>query len=104
MELDLRAPLVALYRDIRARERAAGEELEALLRGEGPHGRPAVLAGRLVRVLEELGLVSLDRDRPALAIRPSARTSLERSEAFRAYRTRRENGLAFLSRTTSPSR
>lgn len=103
MELDLRAPLVALYRDLRARREAAGEELEALLRGEGPHGRPAALAGRLVRVLEELGLVSLDRDRPALAIRPPARTSLERSEAFRAYRAKREDGLAFLSRATPPS-
>ncbi len=102
MELDLRAPLVALYRDLRARQAAAGEELEALLRGDGPHGRPAALAGRLVRVLGELGLVSLDRDRPALALRSAERTSLERSEAFRVYRARHEDGLAFLSRATPP--
>lgn len=103
MELDLRAPLVAVYRELRAREEAAGEELEALLRGEGPHGRPPALAGRLVRILEELGLVSLDRDRPALAIRPSARTSLDRSQAYRAYSERHRDGLAFLSRATPPS-
>ena len=103
MELDLRAPLVAVYRELRAREEAAGEELEALLRGEGPHGRSPALAGRLVRILEELGLVSLDRDRPALAIRPSARTSLDRSQAYRAYSERHRDGLAFLSRATPPS-
>jgi len=103
MELDLRAPLVAVYRELRAREEAAGEELEALLRGEGPHGRPPALAGRLVRILEELGLVSLDRDRPALAIRPSERTSLDRSRTYRAYSERHRDGLAFLSRATPPS-
>ncbi len=102
MELDLRAPLAALYRDLRARQAAAGEELEVLLRGDGQHGRPAALAGRLVRVLGELGLVSLDRDRPALALRSQERTSLERSEAFRVYRARREDGTAFLSRATPP--
>ena len=58
----------ALYRALRVRERAAGEELEHLLRGDGPHGRPARLAARLIKVLAELELVSLDRDLPALAI------------------------------------
>ena len=68
LEYGLRTSLVALYRGLRLRERVAGEELERLLRGDGPHGRPARLAGRLIRVLAELELVSLDRDLPALAI------------------------------------
>ena len=68
LEYGLRASLVALYRGLRTRERVAGEELEHLLRGDGPHGRPPRLAARLVRVLAELELVSLDRDLPALAI------------------------------------
>ena len=49
----------------------------------GSQGRPARLAGRLIRVLAELELVSLDRDLPALAVAGATRTELERSQAFR---------------------
>ncbi len=97
LEYGLRASLVALYRGLRSRERVAGEELEHLLRGDGPHGRPPRLAARLVKVLAELELVSLDRDLPALAIAGTAPTSLERSPAYRAYATRYEDGRRFLS-------
>ena len=85
LEYGLRASLVALYRSLRHRGRVAGEELEHLLRGDGPHGRPARLAARLVRVLAELELVSLDRDLPALAMAGAAPTALERSPAYRVY-------------------
>jgi single-stranded-DNA-specific exonuclease len=97
LEYGLRASLVALYRDLRSRERVAGEELEHLLRGEGSRGRPARLAGRLIRVLAELELVSLDPDLPALVVAGTERTSLERSPAFRAYDKRNESGRRFLS-------
>jgi single-stranded-DNA-specific exonuclease len=97
LEYGLRASLVALYRALRTRERVAGEELEHLLRGDGPHGRPPRLAARLVKVLAELELVSLDRDLPALAIAGTAPTLLERSPAYRAYATRYEDGRRFLS-------
>jgi single-stranded-DNA-specific exonuclease len=97
LEYGLRASLASLYRGLRQRGRVAGEELEHLLRGDGPHGRPACLAGRLIRVLAELELVSLDRDLPALAIASSAPTALERSAAYRAYTQRYEDGRRFLS-------
>jgi single-stranded-DNA-specific exonuclease len=97
LEYGLRASLVALYRDLRPRERVAGEELERLLRGEGSRDRPARLAGRLIRVLAELELVSLDRDLPALAVAGTTRTELERSPSFRAYTKRHEDGRRFLS-------
>ena len=68
-----------------------------------PPARPRspALAGRLVRVLSELGLVVLDRDGPALQIveRP-ARTALESSAAFRAYHRRLEDGLRYLTSDT----
>jgi single-stranded-DNA-specific exonuclease len=96
LEYQLRSSLVALYRSLKLAGRVAGEELERLLRGNGPHGRPARLAGRLVRVLAELGLVSLDRNLPALAIASEQRTQLERSPAFRAYASRYEDGLTYL--------
>ncbi len=97
LEYGLRASLVAFYRSLRLRGRASGEELEHLLRGDGPHGRPASLAARLIRVLAELELVSLDRDLPALAIAGAAPTALERSSAYRVYAQRYEDGRRFLS-------
>ena len=97
LEYGLRASLVSLYRGLRELGRAAGGELERLLRGDGPHGRPARLAGRLIRVLAELELVSLDRDLPALAIAGAAPTALERSPAFRVYAQRYEDGRQYLN-------
>jgi single-stranded-DNA-specific exonuclease len=97
LEYGLRASLAALYRSLRLRGRVTGEELERLLRGDGPHGRPARLAARLIQVLAELGLVSLDRDLPALAIAGDDPTELERSPAYRVYAQRYEDGRRFLS-------
>ncbi len=97
LEYGLRTSLTALYRCLRESGSAAGEELERLLRGDGPHGRPARLAGRLIRVLAELELVSLDRDLPALTISATAHTTLERSIAYRAYQKRYEDGRRYLS-------
>jgi hypothetical protein len=97
LEYGLRTSLAAVYRGLRQRQRVAGEELERLLRGDGVHGRPPRLAGRLIRVLAELELVSLDRDLPALAIASAAQTALERSPAYRAYTARYEDGSRFLN-------
>jgi single-stranded-DNA-specific exonuclease len=100
-DFDLRDPLTALYRALRAAKVACGEAGEALLRGDGPQPRSAALAGRLVRVLTELGLVALDREGPALEVaqRPQ-RTSLERSAAFTAYQQRFEDGRQYLTSST----
>jgi single-stranded-DNA-specific exonuclease len=97
LEYGLRASLVAFYRALRLRGRVTGQELEHLLRGDGPHARPARLAARLVTVLAELELVSLDRDLPALAIAGAAPTALERSPAYRVYAQQYEDGRRFLS-------
>jgi single-stranded-DNA-specific exonuclease len=102
LEYGLRASLVALYRALRARERVAGEELEHLLRGEGPHGRPARLAARLIKVLAELGLVSLDPGLLALAVASLEPTALDRSPAYRAYAKRYEDGRRFLHSSANP--
>jgi single-stranded-DNA-specific exonuclease len=97
LEYGLRTSLTALFRGLRQRSRVAGEEFESLLRGDGPHGRPARVAGRLIRVLVELDLVSLDRDLPALEVASTAQTALERSPAYRAYQARYEDGRTYLS-------
>jgi single-stranded-DNA-specific exonuclease len=74
-----------------------GATLESLLRGSGPQPRSGALAGRLLRVLAELELIELGT--APLAIRlpaAPARTELERSAAFRAYRQRLDTGLEHL--------
>ena len=97
----LRDPLTAVYRALRAARAACGESCETVLRGEGPQPRSAALAGRLVRVLTELGLVALDREGPALEVAESPqRTALERSTAFTAYQRRFEDGRQYLTSST----
>ena len=115
-ELDLREPLAGLYRALRAATpqaaalagdplaatpqvpALAGDPLAALLRGPGPQPRSGALAGRLLRVLSELGLVVFDAEAFALtAPAPAGRTELERSPAFRAYAARLRDGLAHLA-------
>jgi single-stranded-DNA-specific exonuclease len=94
----LRDPLITVYRALRAAGVACGEACEAVLRGEARQPRSAALAGRLVRVLAELGLVGFDRGGPAL--RPAEqpeRTPLERSAAYRAYQRRLEDGRQYLT-------
>jgi single-stranded-DNA-specific exonuclease len=97
----LRAPLAAVYRALREAGGAEGEAIEAMLSGDGAQPRSAALAGRLVRVLAELGLVILEREASALTVTESPeRTALERSAAFRAYQQTLEDGLTFLASST----
>lgn len=98
---DLRASLTATYRALRDAGGAAGEELEALLRGDPQSPRPASLAGRVLRVLAELGLVSLDPQSMTVAVPRAERTALERSAAFRAYQQDYEDGSRWLSMQTA---
>jgi single-stranded-DNA-specific exonuclease len=85
----------------------AGERLFAILRGSGPQPRSGALAGRLLRVLAELDLVTLDATGPAVDVpQPGGRRELERSPAFRAYAERLQDGLAYLAepaRETAPA-
>jgi single-stranded-DNA-specific exonuclease len=101
LEYGLRAPLAALYRVLRDAGGAEGEELEGRLRGDAQRPRSYSLTGRLLRVLEELSLVSLDRDRLAVTVPAAQRTALERSAAFRTYERRREEAHRFLERATA---
>jgi len=100
-EYGLRASLTATYRALRAAGGAAGEELEALLRGDPQTPRPATLAGRVIRVLAELHLVSLDPDSRTVTVPLAERTALERSAAYRAYNQRFEDGRRYLTGVTA---
>jgi hypothetical protein len=100
-ELDLRAQLADAYRALRAAAATApvaGDALGAILRGAGVQPRSGTVAGRLMRVLSELGLIALSTEPLAVTLPPVAgRTELERSPAFRAYAERLQDGLAYLA-------
>ena len=100
-EHDLRSPLADLYRTLRTRGRVTGDEAAAVLRGDGSHPRSAVHAGRLVRVLDELGLARVEESPPALTVVSEERTALERSPTWRAAQQRLEDGRRFLTSGTS---
>ncbi|HTN24338.1 MAG TPA: single-stranded-DNA-specific exonuclease RecJ [Solirubrobacteraceae bacterium] len=100
-EYGLRAALTVTYRALRDAGGAAGEELEALLRGDPKTPLPATPAGRVLRVLAELDLVSLDPDSRTVTVPAAERTALERSAAYRAYNQRYEDGRRFLSGVTA---
>jgi single-stranded-DNA-specific exonuclease len=103
-DFSLREPLTAVYRALRAARVARGEAGEALLRGDGPQPRSAALAGRLVRVLTELGLAEFDREGWGLNMAENLqRTALERSAAFVAYQRRFEDGQQYLI-SSNPTR
>jgi single-stranded-DNA-specific exonuclease len=109
-----RPALAALYRRLAgeagAGQPVAGQALRAALCGSGPHQRSPEVAGRELRVLLELGVVSWERSDAepaplatrALRVVSSGGTELERSRAFRAYRARREEGRRYLSRRRHP--
>jgi single-stranded-DNA-specific exonuclease len=87
-DLDLRAPLAALYRELRDGGGTDGRGLATALRGPGPVPRPAAIAGRMLRVLTELGLVDVDANAFTARLRSATPTQLERSATFRAAAAR----------------
>jgi single-stranded-DNA-specific exonuclease len=96
-EYGLRDSLTACYRTLRDRGGAAGRGLEAVLREEAPSPEGA---GRLLRVLTEVGLVDLDRQRATVTVTPRRRVTLEQSPAYRDYQQTRQDGQAYLGLTT----
>ncbi len=93
-----RSALTALYTSLRD---APGAVLEDVLRGPEHAERRAVHAGRLLRVLSELGLVAVDAATGAWELPLHERTDLERSPAYRAYDVRLQEARRWLSRASA---
>ena len=87
-QLDLRPGLAELWRTISDAGPQAGDALELVLRGSGVRPRSGAHAGRLLRVLRELGLAEFDATARRCAAVRGPRTQLERSSAMRAYTAR----------------
>jgi single-stranded-DNA-specific exonuclease len=94
-----RPALAGIFRDLRAGgEELAGEGLYEALRGSGAHPRSPEGAARCFAVLAELGLVQgvPDRGRGSVGVVSSEGTDLERSQAYRAYDARYQEGRRYL--------
>ena len=98
-QLELRPALVELWRAADHAGALDGDALERALRGEGAYPRSGAVCGRLLRVLEEIGLGTFEGR--SLAATPGARTDLVRSAAYRAYAARLGEAAAWLQ---SPAR
>jgi single-stranded-DNA-specific exonuclease len=92
-DLALRPSLTGAYRALRD-----GSDVAATLTL-----LPAHAAGRLLRVLVELGLVEVD-DAGGVAVPPARRTELERSPTFRRAADRHAEGLAWLTSASATPR
>ncbi|MGI8592927.1 MAG: single-stranded-DNA-specific exonuclease RecJ [Solirubrobacteraceae bacterium] len=97
----LRSEVASLYRALRSAGGVRGRTLAATLCGDGTHPRSAAHAGRLLRILDELELVNVDRSLGAAAVPEARRTALDRSTAFRFYTRRYEDGLRCLDESTA---
>jgi len=94
-ELDLRPPLTAVYRALREVGSASGDELRALLCGDGRYPRSPALSGRLLRVLVELGLVTYS-DRCCTLV-PGVRADLEAAPTYRRSQQQLREARAYLA-------
>jgi single-stranded-DNA-specific exonuclease len=92
-DLALRPALVGAYRALRD-----GDALAAVL-GQ----RPAPVAGRILRVLAELGLVEVADD-DSVVVPPAQPTDLERSATFRKAAERHAEGVAWLTSASATQR
>ena len=93
-----RDELAAMFKDLRQAGEVEGQELRDALQGAGPYPRPPEVAARCFRVLTDLDLVKgrPSRGGEAVGVVSSKETELERSAAFRAYRSRYEEGKRYL--------
>jgi single-stranded-DNA-specific exonuclease len=99
LEWSLRPAVGRVYRGLRdAGGAVEGEALASLLAGPGRHPATPEMAGRCVRVLDELGVCSWHRDgaTPELRVLSSKETDLNRSRAYRAYVARHQEGRQYL--------
>jgi len=102
-QLHLRPPLVDLWRALADHDGAvAGDELSDLLRGQGAYPREGALAGRLLRVLGDLGLTELDCDARICTPVVGRTADLESSHVARAYAGRLADAERYLASGAEP--
>jgi single-stranded-DNA-specific exonuclease len=105
-EWETRGQAVSIYKALSQAKELAGGELAVALGGEGRYPRTPEIAARAVRVLVEAGLCDWQQDGTGGVLRvvSSEETDLLRSQAYRAYGARHEEGKLFLRRQKQPER
>ncbi len=103
-EWDTRAQAASVYKALSPSGGLAGEALSSALGGPGRYPRTPEIAARAVRVLCEAGICAWEPDGAGGALRvvSSEETDLQRSQAYRAYEARHEEGKQFLRRKRQP--
>ena len=99
-QLASRGTVGSVYRALRERGEASGEDLREALSGGGAHPLAPESAARCFRVLRELDLVAgaPERGDGVVGVVSSERTELDRSPAFRAYGEQISEARRFLER------
>jgi single-stranded-DNA-specific exonuclease len=99
-----RETVARVFRALRERQDAGGEELRLALGGGGAHALAPEGAARAFRVLRELDLVAGEPNAGGgtVGVVSSEKTELERSAAFRTYRDRFSEALQYLGRRKLP--
>jgi len=103
-EYDLRAPLTKVYKHLKAGKTwPLDETTERLLLAGGKYLRQPMLVVRCLRVLEELALISIEKNsgKPMLTLLEPGKTSLERSSTYNQVQAFYEGCLKFLSKSLS---
>jgi single-stranded-DNA-specific exonuclease len=98
-ELDLRAPLAAVYRALRDAGAATDDALRALLEGEGRHPRSPSLCANLLKVLDELGLATYAERQCTLA-GAARKVELDSSPTYAACQRRLAAARQYLETAT----
>jgi single-stranded-DNA-specific exonuclease len=99
-----RNAIAGVFRALRGAGEASGADLRRALGGDGSSRHSPEAAARCFRVLSELGLVAGEPAGGAGTVRvvSSEGTDLERSAAFRVYRTQHSEAALFLARLQQP--
>jgi single-stranded-DNA-specific exonuclease len=99
-----RNAIAAVFRTLRVVGEAGGADLRRALGGDGSSPHAPEVAARCFRVLSELNLVAGRATGGAGTVRvvSSEGTDLERSAAFRVYRTHHSEAARFLARLQQP--
>ena len=103
-EYDLRAPMTKIYKHLKAGKTwPLDETTERLLLAGGKYLRQPMLVARCLRVLEELDLISIEKNsgKPMVNLLESGKTSLERSSTYNQVQAFYEGCLKFLSKSLS---
>ncbi|MBI5871262.1 MAG: single-stranded-DNA-specific exonuclease RecJ [Actinobacteria bacterium] len=101
-EYDLRSSLTRVYKQLEAgKTYLLDESVERLLLAGGKHLRQPMMVARCLRILEELGLISVEDEAgaPIMTVLEARHTELDQSPTYRGLQSFYRESLKFLSKS-----